>query len=93
MGNGMTEFLWPRGADAEDTAALEAWLDARGWEIDPTIFMAGVGGPAVQVRRIGETWQDGDDGLLILPGESVTFDAWRMSVVRTTGRGMLCRSA
>ncbi|MDJ0343351.1 hypothetical protein QMK19_19695 [Streptomyces sp. H10-C2] len=88
----MTDFLWPRLAEADDTTALEAWLDARGWEIDPTIFMAGTAGPAVQVRRIGTNWQDGEDGLLILPGESVTFDAWRMCVVPKPGAGILCRS-
>ncbi|MDX3166017.1 hypothetical protein PV516_19710, partial [Streptomyces scabiei] len=47
---------------------------------DPTVFMAGARGPAVQVRRIGSNWEDGEPGLLILPGEVVTYDGNRMYI-------------
>ena len=78
----MNIFEWPRPASDEDAAALERWLAGHGWEVDPTVFMAGAQGPAVQVRRTGEAWQDGEPGLLILPGETVEFDGTRMRVVR-----------
>lgn len=65
----------------------EQWLSGHGWEIDPTVFMAGARGPAVQVRRIGAAWQDGELGLLILPGGTVEYDGERMRTVprRVTG--------
>ncbi|MFH9685260.1 hypothetical protein ACH4LE_02830 [Streptomyces sp. NPDC017413] len=40
-------YHWPRGASERDMAAVEAWLDTRGWEVDPTVFMAGARDPAV----------------------------------------------
>jgi hypothetical protein len=73
-------FEWPRGASSDDSAALEQWLGERGWEVDPTVFMAGARGPAVQVRRVGGAWQDGEPGLLILPGEVVEYDGERMRI-------------
>ncbi len=73
-------YKWPRGASGEDSAALEAWLGERGWEVDPTVFMAGARGSAVQVRRAGAAWQDGDQGLLILPGEVVEYDGTSMRI-------------
>lgn len=73
-------FEWPRGAGGADSAALERWLAAFGWEVDPTVFMAGARGSAVQVRRVGAAWQDGEPGLLILPGETVTYDGDRMQI-------------
>ncbi|MFJ3876776.1 hypothetical protein ACIPW5_04885 [Streptomyces sp. NPDC090077] len=48
-----TTYAWPRGAEAADAEALERWLAGHGWEVDPTVFMAGGLGPAVQVRPIG----------------------------------------
>lgn len=66
---GSTTFEWPRGAEARDTEALELWLAVHGWEVDPTVFMAGGLGPAVQVQPIGGACQDGEPGLLILPGK------------------------
>lgn len=77
-------YEWPRGAERADSEALERWLDARGWEVDPTVFMAGMLGPAVQVRRIARPWQDCEAGLLILPGETVAFDGGRMRIVPRT---------
>lgn len=40
-------YHWPRGASERDMAAVEAWLDTHGWEVDPTVFMAGARDPAV----------------------------------------------
>ncbi|MFF5705633.1 hypothetical protein ACFY7H_24550 [Streptomyces sp. NPDC012794] len=71
-------YAWPREATGTDAEALEQWLAGHGWEIDPTVFMAGSRGQAVQIRRIGTAWQDRDPGLLVLPGESVEFDGRRM---------------
>ncbi|MEV5451295.1 hypothetical protein [Streptomyces sp. NPDC052535] len=79
-----TTFEWPRGASTGDSLALEQWLAGHGWEIDPTVFMAGASGPAVQVRRIGEAWRDGEAGLLILPGEVVQYDGARMRIAGPT---------
>ncbi|MFD6465372.1 hypothetical protein [Streptomyces goshikiensis] len=59
---------------------LVAWLAGHGWEIDPTVYMAGAGGAAVQVRRIGATGADGEAGLLILPAETVVYDGTRMRI-------------
>lgn len=73
-------YEWPRGASGEDSAALEEWLSERGWEVDPSVFMAGARGPAVQVRRVGAAWQDGEPGLLILPGEVVEYDGTCMRI-------------
>ncbi|MEU6273036.1 hypothetical protein ABZ871_11585 [Streptomyces populi] len=73
-------YEWPRDASSTDSAALEQWLDRHGWEVDPTVFMAGTRGPAVQVRRIGVAWCDGESGLLILPGEVVEYDGGRMRI-------------
>ncbi|MEU2392922.1 hypothetical protein [Streptomyces sp. NPDC007369] len=73
-------YTWPRGAEAGDSEELERWLAGHGWEIDPTVFMAGVLGPAVQVRRIDGTCGEDDGGLLILPGETVGFDGERIRV-------------
>ncbi|KAB1984235.1 hypothetical protein [Streptomyces triticiradicis] len=73
-------YEWPRDAGSTDSVALEQWLDRHGWEVDPTVFMAGARGPAVQVRRIGAAWHDGDTGLLILPGEVVEYDGDRMRI-------------
>ncbi|MCF1592397.1 hypothetical protein [Streptomyces muensis] len=73
-------YEWPRGASREDSAALEAWLAQHGWEVDPTVFMAGARGPAVQVRRVGSAWEDGEPGLLILPGEVVEYDGSGMRI-------------
>ncbi|MFB7649415.1 hypothetical protein ACFC0S_15840 [Streptomyces sp. NPDC056084] len=69
---------WPRAAGETEMAALEAWLTEHGWEVDPTVFMAGAGGAAVQIRRIGAAWQDGEAGLLILPDETVEYDGTAM---------------
>ncbi|MFG2716520.1 hypothetical protein ACGFX2_39310 [Streptomyces goshikiensis] len=74
-------YEWPREATAVDAAALERWLGGHGWEVDPTVFMGGARGPAVQVQRIGAAWQDGEPGLLILPGEAVEYDGSRMRTV------------
>ncbi|RPF30216.1 hypothetical protein EDD96_6809 [Streptomyces sp. Ag109_G2-6] len=71
-------FIWPRGAQAEDCAALEGWLAEHGWEVDPTVFMAGALGQAAQVRRIDGACQEGEPGLLILPGETVEYDGMRV---------------
>ncbi|MGW2745050.1 hypothetical protein [Streptomyces sp. NPDC001450] len=73
-------YEWPRDASSEDSATLEQWLGEHGWEVDPTVFMAGARGPAVQIRRIGAAWQDGEPGLLILPGEVVEYDGDRMRI-------------
>ncbi|MEU8433843.1 hypothetical protein AB0F18_13130 [Streptomyces sp. NPDC029216] len=80
-------FVWPRGAQAADCAALEGWLAEHGWEVDPTVFMAGALGQAVQVRRIGGAWQEDEPGLLILPGETVEHDGTR---VRLTAKPAGC---
>jgi hypothetical protein len=45
------------------------------------VFMSGARGPVVQVRGIGGAWQDGQPGLLILPGEVVEYDGERMRIV------------
>lgn len=74
-------YEWPREAPDTDAAVLKQWLTGHGWEIDPTVFMTGARGPAVQVRRIGAAWQDGEPGLLILPGETVEYDGERMHTV------------
>jgi hypothetical protein len=74
-------YEWPREATDMNAATLEQWLAGHGWEIDPTVFMAGARGPAVQVRRIGAAWQDGEPGLLILPGEMVEYDGAQMRTV------------
>ncbi|WP_327733258.1 hypothetical protein OG749_04670 [Streptomyces nojiriensis] len=76
---GSTTFEWPRGAEARDTAALELWLAVHGWEVDPSVFMAGGLGPAVQVQPIG-AGQDGEPGLLILPGETVEYARDRIRI-------------
>ncbi|MFE0512835.1 hypothetical protein [Streptomyces sp. NPDC058964] len=59
---------------------MELWLRVRGWEVDPTVYMAGSRGPTALIRRIGEAWQDGEEGLLILPGEAVEYDGERMRI-------------
>ncbi|MEU5476884.1 hypothetical protein [Streptomyces mirabilis] len=74
-------YEWPRGASTEDAKALEAWLAEHGWEVDPTVFMAGARGPAVQVRRVGSAWEDEEPGLLILPGEVVEYDGQQVRIV------------
>ncbi|MEU3725688.1 hypothetical protein [Streptomyces sp. NPDC031705] len=74
-------YEWPREATGLEAAALEQWLAGHGWEIDPTVFMAGARGPAVQIRRIGAACQDAEGGLLVLPGEAVEFDGARMRTV------------
>ncbi|MFJ9641610.1 hypothetical protein [Streptomyces sp. NPDC101206] len=71
-------YTWPRGAEAADSEELERWLAHHGWEIDPTVFMAGVLGPAVQVRRIDGACPEAEAGLLVLPGETVEFDGERI---------------
>ncbi len=73
-------FKWPRGATAGDMWRLESWLAGHGWEVDPTVYMAVAGGPAVQVRRIDAAWDDGEAGLLILPAETVVWDGARMRI-------------
>ncbi|MFD6972218.1 hypothetical protein [Streptomyces sp. NPDC059949] len=73
-------YAWPRGATPSATAQLEEWLAERGWEVDPTVYMAGTAGAAVQVRRIGAAWADGEAGLLILPAETVVWDGTRMRI-------------
>ncbi|MFI1709183.1 hypothetical protein [Streptomyces griseoruber] len=73
-------YEWPRGASGADSVALETWLGQHGWEVDPTVFMAGARGPAVQVRRMGTDWEDGEAGLLILPGEIVAYDGDRIRI-------------
>lgn len=77
---GSTTFAWPRDAQARDTAALELWLAVHGWEVDPTVFMAGGLGPAVQVQPIGGAGHDGEPGLLILPGETVEYARDRIRI-------------
>ncbi|MFG2986546.1 hypothetical protein ACGFYQ_35785 [Streptomyces sp. NPDC048258] len=72
-------YEWPRGATQSDMHRLEAWLARHGWEVDPTVYMAGAGGAAVQVRRIDAAWADGE-GLLILPAETVMWDGTRIRV-------------
>jgi hypothetical protein len=49
--------------------------------------MAGASGPAVQVRRVGEAWRDGEAGRLILPGEVVEYDGGRMRIASSAGAG------
>ncbi|MFF2197010.1 hypothetical protein [Streptomyces sp. NPDC058157] len=71
-------YEWPRGATPSDMIRLEAWLSAYGWEVDPTVYMAGAGGAAVQVRRRSLSGQDGEQGLLILPADTVLWDGTRM---------------
>ncbi|MFD0353969.1 hypothetical protein ACFVHW_09490 [Streptomyces sp. NPDC127110] len=61
-----TTYAWPRWAEAADGEALERWLAGHGWEVDPTVFMAGGLGQAVQVRPIGPDRPDGEAGE---PGE------------------------
>ncbi|MER5889504.1 hypothetical protein ABT160_37250 [Streptomyces sp. NPDC001941] len=73
-------FEWPRGAGGADSAALEQWLAGHGWEVDPTVFMAGARGAAVQVRCVDADWQEGEPGLLILPGETVEYDGALMRI-------------
>lgn len=77
------------GRLARTAQALHTALDVRAAATDgaaghddPTAFMAGARGPAVQVRRIGAAWEDGEPGLLILPGEVVEYDGTRMRIVR-----------
>ncbi|MEU6864658.1 hypothetical protein ABZ924_15475 [Streptomyces sp. NPDC046876] len=79
-------YAWPRGAEAADGEALERWLAGHGWEVDPTVFMAGALGPAVQVRPIG-SGPDGEAGLLIVPGETVEFAGDRMRIAPRTLAG------
>ncbi|AZM93775.1 hypothetical protein [Streptomyces sp. W1SF4] len=102
-----TTYAWPRWAEAADGEALERWLAGHGWEVDPTVFMAGGLGQAVQVRPIGagpdgaddaygaegadgphgpdgEADGAGEDGLLILPGETVEYAGARMRIARRT---------
>ncbi|MFD9726293.1 hypothetical protein [Streptomyces sp. NPDC059072] len=73
-------YTWPRGATSSDMVRLEAWLAERGWEVDPTVYMAGAGGAAVQVRRTDAAWQDGEAGLLVLPAETVVWDGTRLRI-------------
>ncbi|MFJ2752790.1 hypothetical protein [Streptomyces sp. NPDC087297] len=73
-------YEWPRGATPGDMFRLESWLAGHGWEVDPTVYMAGAGGATVQVRRIGAAWADGEAGLLILPAETVVWDGTRMRI-------------
>ncbi|WP_329106335.1 hypothetical protein [Streptomyces sp. NBC_01439] len=87
---GSTTFEWPRGAGERNTAALELWLAARGWEVDPTVFMAGGLGPAVQVQPIGGAGQDGEPGLLILPGETVEYARDRMRIAPRAAVPVAC---
>ncbi|MEU9415779.1 hypothetical protein [Streptomyces sp. NPDC051000] len=75
-------YLWPRRATPSDTERLERWLAERGWEVDPTVYMAGAGGAAVQVRRAGVVWADCEPGLLILPAETVVWDGGRIRIAR-----------
>ncbi|RSS53693.1 hypothetical protein EF912_17525 [Streptomyces sp. WAC07061] len=56
-----TTYAWPRWAEAADGEALERWLAGHGWEVDPTVFMAGGLGQAVQVRPIGAGPDGADD--------------------------------
>ncbi|MFJ3310801.1 hypothetical protein ACIPSA_49295 [Streptomyces sp. NPDC086549] len=54
------EVLRGYGVSREQT-----WTDhlrQHGWEVDPTVYMAGTRGPTVQVRRIGGPRQDGEAG-------------------------------
>ncbi|MFB8310270.1 hypothetical protein ACFC5T_17100 [Streptomyces sp. NPDC055961] len=78
-------YEWPRGATPSDMIQLEAWLAQHGWEVDPTVYMAGAGGAAVQVRRTGAAWQDGEAGLLILPAETVLWNGTRMQIAPRSG--------
>ncbi|MEU9198131.1 hypothetical protein [Streptomyces hundungensis] len=84
---------WPRAAGETETAALEAWLAEHGWEVDPSVFMAGAGGAAVQIRRVGAAWQDGEPGLLILPDETVAYDGERMRIAPRRPAGVGCSSS
>ncbi|MFE5804921.1 hypothetical protein OG444_02170 [Streptomyces sp. NBC_01232] len=90
---GSTTFEWPRGAEPEDTAALELWLAVHGWEVDPTVFMAGGLGPSVQVQRIGGACQNGESGLLILPGETVEYARDRVRIAPRAAAAVGCGSA
>ncbi|MFD3803899.1 hypothetical protein ACFWSF_22780 [Streptomyces sp. NPDC058611] len=67
-------YVWPRAATPSDMVRLETWLAVHGWEVDPTVYMAGARGAAVQVRRIGTDWADGEAGLLILPAVTMVWD-------------------
>ncbi|MFF4444302.1 hypothetical protein [Streptomyces sp. NPDC001502] len=87
---GSTTFEWPRDAQARDTAALELWLAVHGWEVDPTVFMAGGLGPAVQVQPIGGAGQDGEPGLLILPGETVVYARDRIRIAPRAAVAAAC---
>ncbi|MEV7446709.1 hypothetical protein AB0O22_37145 [Streptomyces sp. NPDC091204] len=78
--DGENTYTWPRGAAASAMTRLEEWLAERGWEVDPTVYMAGAGGAAVQVRRVGAAWGDSEAGLLILPAETVLWDGTRMRI-------------
>ncbi|MFF4368303.1 hypothetical protein [Streptomyces sp. NPDC001594] len=80
---GTSTYEWPRGATPSDMIQLEAWLSAYGWEVDPTVYMAGAGGAAVQVRRMGGSWEDSEPGLLILPAETVLWDGSRIRIAHT----------
>ncbi|MCY0917445.1 hypothetical protein OS965_04535 [Streptomyces sp. H27-G5] len=80
MDSESTTYVWPRQATPSDTEQLEGWLAERGWEVDPTVYMAGAGGAAVQVRRAGAVWADGEPGLLILPAETVVWDGARIRI-------------
>ncbi|MFB7462832.1 hypothetical protein ACFCZ1_04885 [Streptomyces sp. NPDC056224] len=83
-------YEWPRGATPSDMTRLEAWLAEHGWEVDPTVFMAGAGGTAVQVRRIEADWADGEAGLLILPAETVLWDGLRMRIAPRSAVAARC---
>ncbi|MFD9378019.1 hypothetical protein ACFWBH_21155 [Streptomyces sp. NPDC059999] len=84
MDSESTTYVWPRQATPSDTEQLEGWLAERGWEVDPTVYMAGAGGAAVQVRRAGAVWADGEPGLLILPAETVVWDGARIRIAPPT---------
>ncbi|MEU9161892.1 hypothetical protein AB0D29_16675 [Streptomyces sp. NPDC048424] len=71
-------------------AELEEWLAERGWEVDPTVYMAGAGGAAVHVRRVGVAWGDSEAGLLILPAETVLWDGTRMRIAPRTAVPARC---
>ncbi|MGW4550061.1 hypothetical protein ACWEN4_27505 [Streptomyces violaceorubidus] len=86
-------YEWPRGATPSDMIQLEAWLAQHGWEVDPTVYMAGAGGAAVQVRRTGAAWQDGEAGLLILPAETVLWDGARMQIARRAAVPARCATS
>lgn len=93
-GMGMeSTFVWPRGATPSDMFRLESWLAACGWEVDPTVYMAGAGGAAVQVRRIDAAWADGETGLLILPAETVLWDGTRMRIAPSAAARARCTTS